>query len=137
MNIEASADHARVVCEMLADGGWTAEEIVAASCEIVVDAELAAMVRRAGAVTPEPFAEIRRRREAAKVLGPCFTYDCKRPATVEAWGDIYCRPCYERHVERQRARDYRLRNNIPEHAADVTNTTHRLSDLLGAELNQE
>jgi hypothetical protein len=105
LNIEASAEHARVVCEMLTDGGWTADEIAAAGREIVVDAELVAIVRRAGAVTTEPFAELRRRREAKKTLGPCFTYGCRTPATVAAWGDIYCQSCYEGHVRKQRARD--------------------------------
>jgi len=107
LNIPPSADRVRLLAEMLTEAGWTADLIREAEAAILADPELLAMVRRAGAVTVEPFVEWRRRRDTPKTLGPCFTFGCRTPATVAAWGDIYCQSCYEGHVRRHKARDAR------------------------------
>jgi len=129
MNIDASAEHARMVAAELADQGWTPEEVEAARRTIGNDAELMKQISYQGAVTPLVFVMAREKMAATRTLGPCFTFGCRNPATVAAWGDIYCAPCHSGHVARHKARDAALHRPKGQRADDI-DPCRSLADIL-------
>lgn len=100
MNVEQSADHIRVIGEVLLEQGWTPYDVERAGRDILADPELMRIIRFAGAVTPEVYAAWRSNHKPAPML---VCADCAEIITgldyVTVNGRTYCAECWSQPVK--------------------------------------
>lgn len=97
MNVEQTKSANEMLARHLMSEGWSPDHVQEVCRFATTNEETLQDIQYAGGITPLVMMKAERLMTAPKVIGKCYTYSCKRDATVSAWGDIYCEPCYNRH----------------------------------------